>query len=489
MKRILLFPDTNVFLQCRAFDELPWADSIDADEIELLIGAPVQDEIDRLKHDGNSRRARRARDANSLFRKVLATESQAITVRETCPRVVLRFAPPLPLRRETPGTLDLTRADDCLIDEVMHFRHGEPSAQILSDDTGMIWRSRRHDVPLIAVPESWMLPPEKDGRDKQIEALKAEVAGLRNAEPSLSVSIQDEGGFAVESISERMPLFADLADGEITKLTEEVQRRFPETKTFGDQPTPQSGSGDMPGLFALIQPMYNWRAPTQDQIQRYQKEYGDWIENVRGSFRRLGFMLNALNRIRQFTVVLANSGSRPADEVLFEMTSHGNVKLCVAVGDETPDFITKISKVEREASLRPPPTSPKGEHLFESIARNAELFGDRDILRSINQLPDYSGIRKANFHRDRHAFYRRDDDSRPSLSCSFTCEEFRHQREPRSFCFWIIVPAQVDNARSRLHVRVSARNLQSPVDLYVPIDIPSETQSTYAVAAKWRVQE
>jgi len=45
LSRLILFPDTNVFLQCRALHELPWGDAIQADEIELLIGAPVQDRM------------------------------------------------------------------------------------------------------------------------------------------------------------------------------------------------------------------------------------------------------------------------------------------------------------------------------------------------------------------------------------------------------------------------------------------------------------
>jgi hypothetical protein len=165
LTRLILFPDTNVFLQCRALQELPWGDATHADEIELLIGAPVQDEIDRLKGDGNSRRARRARETNSLFRRALASPEESLTLREMAPKVALRFPPPLPPKRETAETLDLTRPDDQLLDEVMHFRRTGPSAQILSGDTGMMLRARRLGVPLIAVPDSWLLPPEKDAAE------------------------------------------------------------------------------------------------------------------------------------------------------------------------------------------------------------------------------------------------------------------------------------------------------------------------------------
>jgi rRNA-processing protein FCF1 len=152
MTHALLFPDSNVFLQCKALDELPWSELLEAEHIDLLIGAPVQDEIDRLKNDGNARRARHARDINSLFRQVLASPQEAVTIREQALRIVLRFAPPLAPARASAASLDLKRPDDQLIDEVMQVRRTEPKAQILSDDTGMILRARRHGVPVLAVP-------------------------------------------------------------------------------------------------------------------------------------------------------------------------------------------------------------------------------------------------------------------------------------------------------------------------------------------------
>jgi hypothetical protein len=145
--RLILFPDTNVFLQCRALHEVPWGDVTQVQEIELLVGSPVQNEIDRLKGDGNARRARRAKDTNSLFRSALQSTEELLTLRESAPKVTLRFAPLLPPKRESAEALDLTRPDDQLIDEVMHFRRNDPSAQLLSGDTGLLLRARRLVFP------------------------------------------------------------------------------------------------------------------------------------------------------------------------------------------------------------------------------------------------------------------------------------------------------------------------------------------------------
>jgi hypothetical protein len=490
--RLILFPDTNVFLQCRVLHEVPWSDALQADEIELIIGAPVQDEIDRLKGDGNSRRARRARETNSLFRSALASLGESLTLRGSAPKVTLRFAPPLPPRRETADSLDLTRPDDQLVDEVMHFRCTEPSAQVLSGDTGMMLRARRLGVPLIPVPDSWLLPPEKDDRDRKINTLEAQVAALRSTEAELSLSLASEDGESLEAIDGSFPQYPDLTDTETAQLIEEIQRRHPEVKTFGSAPTSPPALGQLEGLNLFIEKISGWHAPTPDQIKQYQKEYKEWIEKARKPFEQFGSFLNIRHRLRKLEVSLSNRSSRPADEVLVEIKVHGNVTLLASVGDDVPDLIAQAEELPLEVVLSQPPTPPKGEYLYERLARNAQFgLGPVDIASQLRtyMTPDYSGIRTSFAKRDRHKFYRREEDDKPVTEASFTCEEFRHQRVPEVFSLWLIVPIQSENAKARLHIQASAHNMMTPVDLYVPIDVHPESRSTYEIAAKWRLEE
>lgn len=484
--RLIIFPDTNVFLQCRALNEVPWSEITQAEEIELLIGAPVQDEIDRLKSDGNLRRARRAREANSLFRGALASAGESVTVRESEPRVTLRFAPLLPPKRETPETLDLARADDRLLDEVMHYRRIEPSAKILSNDTGMMLRARRHGVLLIAVPESWLLPPEKDERERQIEALRAEVAGLRNTEAVLSLSLADEQGRPIEAIGGPIPLYPDLAVTEIAGLIDAIRRCHPEAKSFSSATVPPTNP-ELPALRLPLESMFPRRAPSTEQIARYHKEYEVWIGKVHKLLEQLGSSLNIRPRIRKIQLTLSNTSARPADEVLLELKMHGNATLLAAVGNDVPALVKQAEKLPVEVLLPHPPTPPKGENLYETLARG---FGPRDWATKLRtSMPDYSGFRSSLPRRDRHEFYRREDDEKPTAETSFACAEFRHQRAPEVFALWIFIPLQSEIVKARVHIRASARNMRTPVDLHVSIDVDSERRSTYEVAEKWRIDE
>ena len=117
MSTIHLFVDTNFFIQCRKYDKIDWEiDELEnVTEVVVLISTPVVSEIDRQKHDGNSRRARRARAANSLLGQVLEEKELVRQVGDK--RISIKFAPNYKLqdlKREVPE-LDVDRNDDELV--------------------------------------------------------------------------------------------------------------------------------------------------------------------------------------------------------------------------------------------------------------------------------------------------------------------------------------------------------------------------------------
>ncbi len=110
----VLFTDTNLFLQCKPIKQLPW-EEITEDNILLLIPRAVQDEIDNLKQSGNSRKAKRARIATSLFRQIL--EVNNIIIRQDKPHVEISFSPPVNQDNLSDYSLNLSRIDDQIVFE------------------------------------------------------------------------------------------------------------------------------------------------------------------------------------------------------------------------------------------------------------------------------------------------------------------------------------------------------------------------------------
>ena len=105
-----MFADTNVFIHCKALEELDWSIWNDVQIIEVVVTRAVQREIDALKGRGNDRRARRARKASSRFREILEGKCERELVRKSGPSVRLAIRPELvpdptvspPLRYDEP---------------------------------------------------------------------------------------------------------------------------------------------------------------------------------------------------------------------------------------------------------------------------------------------------------------------------------------------------------------------------------------------------
>ena len=54
-RTLYLFPDTNVFIQCRPLNEVDWSEWMNHDEVHLIVCQPIQRELDKHKNRGNDR--------------------------------------------------------------------------------------------------------------------------------------------------------------------------------------------------------------------------------------------------------------------------------------------------------------------------------------------------------------------------------------------------------------------------------------------------
>ena len=86
---LVLFPDTNLFIQCKPLEELDWSEWKDFAEVHLRVCRTVTREIDDQKTRGNSRVAQRARATYQLFGQVLESEQGHLLIRNSDPTVKL----------------------------------------------------------------------------------------------------------------------------------------------------------------------------------------------------------------------------------------------------------------------------------------------------------------------------------------------------------------------------------------------------------------
>jgi hypothetical protein len=173
-----------------ALKEILWGDISEGNDIILIIPMAVTEELDRFKHEGNSRRAKRARTAATFFKDILSCKNSNLIVKESNPRVEITFAPSLHANEKAHTILDLARADDRIINEALSFSNNNPDCDtfLLTNDFGPRLKAQRCELNCIPVPDEWLLPPEPDERDKNIHELTQKINSLEKIFPGIIVS-------------------------------------------------------------------------------------------------------------------------------------------------------------------------------------------------------------------------------------------------------------------------------------------------------------
>ncbi len=84
----LVLPDTNLFFECKALENLPWSE-LEGDSLYILLSKPVLDEIDKHKK-GRGRTRKRALEIFQRIRAMLEAGVDEKIIQESEPQVVLK---------------------------------------------------------------------------------------------------------------------------------------------------------------------------------------------------------------------------------------------------------------------------------------------------------------------------------------------------------------------------------------------------------------
>jgi hypothetical protein len=431
-----LFVDTNFLLQCRAPDELPWHDVTDETRVELLIARCVQTEIDRLKGDGNGRRARRARTFAGNLRKLVQAPAHQIVARLADPEVVWRLPPRLNPNRSIPASLDMTHADDQLVEAALAYREAYPGddVRLLSNDSGPQLTAREHDLCCIGVPDSWLLEPELDAAGKAMNELARRVSTLERQNPVLTLECcgwsRNSGVLALTWRDYESP-----SPDEIENLARSYEAAHPIV-------TLRRRSIQDVGINVGL---------TDAQIQEYRRDYEKWRVRLREAITNLSTYFAAVDNSTLIEIRLRNTGAAPAVNLIVEIVADG-VEL------DTPDISDNLAKGTLPSFSVPlPPKPPK--NWFDSASHLFRPPPSYDFLGS-SQIKQHS----------RHEFYWRPErPEMPTGSWRQESDEFRHQLDAHSFHARLRPIERL--SRGRVVVRVSAANLVQPVVLEVPVSI------------------
>jgi PIN domain len=155
----LLALDTNTFLQCRLYNEIPWADLAHAESVRLILTMPVLDEIEAKKQGENDRLRKRARKVLPRIDKAFGDDGHEFFHVEKdgkpMPGVTLEILRDPPDYRRVSSDIDAEFLDRC---EFLQLAAGRP-VTVVTADTGMKIRARRRlgGFTLLTVPSRYRL--------------------------------------------------------------------------------------------------------------------------------------------------------------------------------------------------------------------------------------------------------------------------------------------------------------------------------------------
>lgn len=448
---ILYFPDTNFFFEFRKASDLPWheLEGLSADaatEVRLIVPSSVVTEIERHKQKGNSRTAKRARDASTLLRQALQSPDHSVEIRASKPRVVLVLPPVVKTNPVDFPNLDPARSDHRIVMECAELLKTEAALRILTDDTLLVLAARSVGLAPILLPESWKLPPEKDERDDEIERLREEVRSLKQTTAEIAFSVQDVDGNEIKVFDARLARF-EIADLDVSVAA--VEAAVPMETDFRLKPTATSSL-----VGALGDPTKYWRAPRQEDIERYKAEaYPSWLEKVRRALPGLAIRLTTAGSEVPFSVSISNSGFVNALNVRLTIDAFDGVLLQNSLDSDDRE------EREKALALPPPPEPPRGHYV--SIAK---------AIGSIShEIPRFIPGLLRSKERDPTGFYYIDYPRVPTSKLELTCEALPHQTSPYDLGFRLLLQHDELGKQPRVRVRLEASNLRKPVERFLAV--------------------
>ena len=470
---LYLFPDTNLFIQCRPLHELPWSELGDFEEIHLVVSRTVQREIDDQKSRGNGRVAQRARSTYPLFRKIVTGNLEYEVVSDNPLVKVFIQSPSLP-DEELSKTLDYSKPDEQIVGCCSRYKRENPALDVhlLTHDTGPMMSAKTIKLPFIPIPDKWLIPPEHNESERKIARLESELTQLKRTEPQFRIWCIDENENEVSQLDLAYQIYEPLTEVEVSSLVDSLKRRFPSATEFNRrEPKPTTFATGLLGP-----PRY---VPAPDEaIAKYRdEEYPDWLDECENFLFNLHEALQERARLPHFRFLAANEGNRPANNALVVIRSKGLFKI------RPPEHIDEEKEAELHLPL--PPIVPRGQwkrpsHAFEVLAQG---FMTKDIDTMFKLPLPVARYSPLDVRRDPNDFfYKHGRADTPVESFMLECEQWRHGISEEYFDGTIFVESDASDAKGVIECEIHAENLSKPVKEVVTVTIAIEKPSTLSFA-------
>ncbi|WP_017347471.1 PIN domain-containing protein [Pantoea sp. A4] len=476
--KVYLFPDTNLFIQCKPINEINWSKWNDYDEVCLIISRPVQAEIDRQKGGGNTRLAKRARATSSMFREILLSEEKYREVLSKKPIVRLYIRQDIKPDESLSDQLTYSERDDQLVGIVSSFSdpHNNKKAFLLTHDTGPMASAAMVGVEFIPIPDEWLMAPETSESDKEITKLKTEISRLKKTEPIVSIKFKNHtlDGSEIKNIEKI--IYDPLTDEQLSFLVEKIVDNIPLETDFGNQEDKNRPTSIYDLAMSMGMGIEKKFIPaTDEQISTYRVDkYPEWIQKCKAYLQECHKQFNNSIIPTRVEALLSNIGTRPAEDTLVTFTARGDFYI------SPPPYNEEKEKINSRPSLPLPPKAPRGEwetrNIFDRLANLRDM--PLNYAQAIPRHKDISSLIHSNA-RSPNNFYYQNRPEIPVKTFSLECEQWRHQDDEEIFFTDLFFDLDKEKTSGSLEIKIHASNMADPVSESKPVKITIKKISVF----------
>jgi hypothetical protein len=207
-------------------------------------------------------------------------------------------------------TLDPHVPDDRIIATALNLGGQIGKAAVITADTGLYGKALGRGLKALRPPDDWLLVDEPDDLTKEVNRLKRENQELQRQQPELSATLLFEGqeGDVVRLTSR---VVAPPSDEEIERRTAEVRAAILDAQAA--QPKPPGAAANFAAAFWGI---------SDYRLQAYLADYRAFLKKVHE-------VEDMRARIHRCALVIHNTGTTPAADVVLELTLPEGVRFLI----------------------------------------------------------------------------------------------------------------------------------------------------------------
>lgn len=482
----IIFPDTNLFLQCHPLENLSWSSWDTYDELHLIVCWSVLRELDNIK-SGTGARPKRARRVLRLVRSILNSDVGYMTVTSTKPFVKLYLDKPGRPSSNLEVSLDYSKPDDELVGYVHRYNQDHPEAELflLTHDTGPMATAKAYGIHFREIPDEWLIGSQQASSDPETNKLRTRIRELERREPRIEFQSVDNRYAQHGVINVDFTVYESLSEETINIHMQALQNHFPMQTEFGLPDPMERASASFLGRMTGMRETY--RPATEEEIHQYQdRDYPQWLARCESFLAKLHSNLQDQQPLPYFELAVSNVGTRPARDVLVIIRAQGDFKLFVESVSDTDE---PNEEIDNSLDLPQPPEAPTGRWSgpFDSLTAATGVLAE--FQRSvIAPLPgEYSALdwstSPVSSLRDPNSFYYRPErPTEPTDSFSLVCTQWRHQSDTEIFEGVIYFDFDRDEIEGAITCEVHAENLSKPVSMTVPVRIRTTRIGTEATS-------